>query len=82
MLVSNITWDVKIKVNIPKYMYRTNRQKLLETCFSKLAKSRCKAATNLWADTDEEDNADSIDEDAQVETDEDQVRIFKYFPFN
>jgi hypothetical protein len=30
----------------------------------------------LWADTDEEDNADSIDEDAQVETDEDQVRIF------
>ncbi len=31
----------------------------------------------MWADTDEEDNADSIDEDAQVETDEDQVRIFK-----
>lgn len=39
-------------------------------------KSRCKAATNLWADTDEEDNADSIDEDAQVETNEDQVNIF------
>ena len=39
-----------------------------------VAKSRCKAATNLWADTDEEDNADSVDEDAQVETDEDQVR--------
>ena len=39
------------------------------------AKSRCKAATNLWADTDEEDNADSIDEDAQVETNEDQVNI-------
>ena len=37
------------------------------------AKSRCKAATNLWADTDEEDNADSIDEDAQIETNEDQV---------
>ena len=77
-LVAKITRDVTIEVG--KYTQigykQTNEQKLLEICFSKLAKSRCKAATNLWADTDEEDNADSIDEDAQVETDEDQVRFF------
>ena len=51
--------------------------KTLNLTFS--AKSRCKAATNLWADTDEEDNADSIDEDARVETNEDQVNELPCF---
>ncbi len=37
-------------------------------CF--LAKSKSKAASNLWADTDEEDNADSLDGDAKNKDEE------------
>ena len=64
-LTSKLNWYLQRLVSI--------RKKRVNSEFFSEAKSRCKAATNLWADTDEEDNADSDDEDTHVETNVDQV---------
>ena len=62
-----------IKVELVPPAFGVHKEKESELWIFSEAKSRCKAATNLWADTDEEDNADSDDEDTHVETNVDQV---------